>query len=366
MYQSFGIKNYRCFDDFKVDGLSRINLFAGKNDVGKTTLLEALFIHSGAYNANLPVIVNTFRGLNQFEIKSTNKETSLNLLFKDFNTEKSIEFISKNNENQTKKTTFSLIDKPDEMNQVVTSFFQNKQQIDSNFSTMDITQLFQLKNEEINSKTVMGPNNSITNYLLINSKGISQLPPNPPPFETVFISSTNPTYFKEELERFGKIVTLKKKDQLIKILQVIEPKIKDIQQTNLGGTPIIEVDIGLPRFIPIAVMGQGLSRLLNFILCLMDAKNGIVLIDEIENGIYFENLPVIWKHLANVAETFNVQIFATTHSLECINAAFQGIPSKKNTIFNYIRLDRKNGQIIPTTYDKASFDSTVDLGLDVR
>jgi AAA15 family ATPase/GTPase len=366
MYQSFGIKNFRCFDDFKLDGLNRINLFAGKNDVGKTTLLEALFIHSGAYNANHAITVNTLRGFTQFEIHSTNKETPLNLLFKDFDLEKHIEFKSKSDEQKVRKSTFSLVNKPEELNQFITTYFQNKQQTDSVFTTMDITQLFKLQNEEFNEKNVINTSKSISHYLLLNSKGVSQLPTTPPPFETMFFPSKGNPSFNEEANRFGKVATLKKKDQLIRALQIIEPRIKNIEQSNFSGLPLISVDIGLERLMQISVMGQGLSRMLSFVLGIMNAENGVILIDEIENGIYFENLPPMWKYLMMIAETFNVQVFATTHSLECINAAFQGIPSKRKTSFNYIRLDRKNGQIIPTSYDKESFETTMNLGLDVR
>jgi len=366
MYQSFGIKNFRCFDDFNVDGLNRINLFAGKNDVGKTTLLEALFIHSGAYNANHAITVNMLRGFNQFEIHSTNKETPLNLLFKDFDLEKPIEFKSKSDEQKVRKSIFQLIDKPAELNHFITTYFQNKQQTDSVLTTLDITQLFKLQNEEFIEKNVIDTNKSISHYLLLNSKGISQLPTIPPPFETMFFSTKGNPSFNEEANRFGKVASLKKKDQLIRALQIIEPRIKDIEQSNFSGLPLISVDIGLDRLIPISVMGQGLSRMLSFVLGIMNAENGVILIDEIENGIYFENLPIMWKYLMTLAENLNVQIFATTHSLECINAAFNGIPTKKKINFSYFRLDRKNGQIVPTLYDKESFETTMDLGLDVR
>ena len=50
MYRSFSIKNFRCFDELTVEGMGRINLIAGKNNVGKTALLEALWVHGGAPN----------------------------------------------------------------------------------------------------------------------------------------------------------------------------------------------------------------------------------------------------------------------------------------------------------------------------
>lgn len=366
MYKSFEIKNFRCFNDFKVEKLKRINLFAGKNDVGKTSLLEALFIHSGAYNANHAITVNTLRGFTQFEIHSIQKESPLNLLFKDFNTDRSIEFVSTNDEQTKRKSTFSLVNNPEELNHFITTFFENKQQTDSVLTTIDISQLFKLIDEETDEINVSKKKRSISHYLLLNSKGISQLPTISPPFETIFFPAKGYLSFLDELNRFGKVVTLKKKDQLIKALQIIEPSIKDIELSNYSGLPLISVDVGLDQLIPISVMGQGLSRMLSFVLGMMNAENGVILIDEIENGIYHENLPMMWRFLVKIAESMNIQIFATTHSLECINSAFQGIPNNKISSFNYVRLDRKDSLITPTYYNKESFDSTLALGLDVR
>ncbi len=51
MFQSFTFKNFRCFRDFKLDSLARVNLIAGQNNVGKTALLEAIFL---AFEARKP------------------------------------------------------------------------------------------------------------------------------------------------------------------------------------------------------------------------------------------------------------------------------------------------------------------------
>ncbi len=65
MLRSFTVKNYRCFRDFTIGGLERVNLIAGKNNTGKTALLEALFLFSGPNNPSLPTLVNIVRGVPQ-------------------------------------------------------------------------------------------------------------------------------------------------------------------------------------------------------------------------------------------------------------------------------------------------------------
>jgi AAA15 family ATPase/GTPase len=63
MYTSFEAKNFRGFEDLAISELGRVNLIAGVNNIGKTALLEALFIHCGAYNPVLALNVNALRGI---------------------------------------------------------------------------------------------------------------------------------------------------------------------------------------------------------------------------------------------------------------------------------------------------------------
>src|SRR2546422_3464204 len=67
MYSSFTVRRFRGLGDLRVDGFERLNLITGRNNVGKTSLLEALFIHSGAANVNLPFTVEFLRGVTQFQ-----------------------------------------------------------------------------------------------------------------------------------------------------------------------------------------------------------------------------------------------------------------------------------------------------------
>ena len=62
MYMSFRAENYRCFEDLTVEPLERVNLVAGKNNVGKTALLETLWLHHEYHNPSLAYWTNVARG----------------------------------------------------------------------------------------------------------------------------------------------------------------------------------------------------------------------------------------------------------------------------------------------------------------
>ena len=66
MFKAIKINNFRCFDDFEFGNLTKINLISGKNSVGKTALLEAIFLLIGAENISWVLKVSGFRGLTDF------------------------------------------------------------------------------------------------------------------------------------------------------------------------------------------------------------------------------------------------------------------------------------------------------------
>src|SRR5438046_1394 len=87
MYEGVKIQGFRVFDLFEVKGFQRINLITGQNNSGKTALLEALFIHSGAVNAGLVFAIDSFRGIPQFQ---SPLESAVSALFTGFDTSRKI------------------------------------------------------------------------------------------------------------------------------------------------------------------------------------------------------------------------------------------------------------------------------------
>jgi AAA15 family ATPase/GTPase len=95
-----------------------------------------------------------------------------------------------------------------------------------------------------------------------------------------------------------------------------------------------------------------------------DAK--VLLIDEIENGLHHSVLPVIWKGLFLAAKEFDVQIFATTHSWECILAADAAARTGEIYDLALIRLDRVKEDIKATVIDEKSLSTARELQWEMR
>lgn len=167
-------------------------------------------------------------------------------------------------------------------------------------------------------------------------------------------------------EEFGRLELLNKQDDLLQSLKVVEPRLRRLATIVVAGTPIIHGDIGLNRMIPLYLMGDGLRRLTSILLAIANAPHGMVLIDEIENGIHHSVLTKIWQAVSGAARQFDTQVIATTHSYECIQAAHQAFASSDQYEFRLHRLDRIAEKIRVVTYDQETLEVALKAELEVR
>jgi hypothetical protein len=203
--------------------------------------------------------------------------------------------------------------------------------------------------------------------MILDQKGVRSEPiPPPPPFPAFFLAARVRIPPAEDAERFGKLEILGQQDALLKALQVIEAQLRRLAVVVAGGVPMIHGDIGLGRLVPLPVMGEGMARLASLVLAIGNAPNGVVLVDEIENGLHHSILPKVWRAIGEVARQFNTQVFATTHSLECIVAAHRAFSESERYDFRLHRLERVHETIHAVTYDPETLEAAIETGLEVR
>jgi AAA15 family ATPase/GTPase len=122
----------------------------------------------------------------------------------------------------------------------------------------------------------------------------------------------------------------------------------------------------MQRLIPLPVMGGGIVRLTRLSLYIGNAPKGVVLVDEVENGIHYSVMDKVWKAIGEAARRFDAQVFATTHSRECIVAAHKAFTENGSYDFRLHRLEKVNKAISVITYDQKSLAAAIDTGLEVR
>ncbi len=360
MFKSFKVKNFRGFDSLEIDNLSRVNLIAGLNNVGKTALLEALFLYGGAYNPALTITLNNLRGIDTITVESATDKTPWDSYFFNFNSNKQIELIGADDANRhrilklkvARPSMDEIFDKNSRRQGEITSA-ESQKLIGVNSSILE------LEYEETGKKKGKS-------ILVVDAKGIRSQVIRPPPFQAVFLSSRSRPSVIESSERFGKLEMIGKHELLQEALKVFEPRLRRLSVVVIGGVPMIHGDIGLNRLLPLPQMGDGMTRLADVMLAIGNAPNGVVLVDEIENGIHHSTMSNIWRTIDKASQLFNTQVFATTHSLECIKAAHTAFKEDNTYDLKVHRLERTDATVRALTYGNDELDAAFEINLEVR
>lgn len=203
--------------------------------------------------------------------------------------------------------------------------------------------------------------------VLNNLQGIFVEPVPPPPlFPAYFLSTRMPATTAGEADQFSKLDSKNQQNVLVETLKIIEPNLQRIALISRGEIPILHGDIGVGELMPLSVMGDGMVRICSIILAIANASNGIVLIDEVENGLHHSVLKKLWIAIGDIARRFNTQIFATTHSYECIVAAHTAFSECSPYDFALYRLEKIKGKIKVIAYDQERLESTIESEWEVR
>jgi len=356
MIKEFSITNFKCFEYIVTKPWERVNLVAGKNNIGKTALLEAIWMHEGAHNAELALRVEQFRGITGF-----NNKDFLSDLFAEFKSEKEIILKAKYQDGKT--LTLKIIqEESKELKPIIET-----PEIQGSANIAPITPKVIFEGSENGNNICKSEF-----FLALNQQG------RPQPFSlagkkmvrpsAVFVSTGFSKEAKNKMnaERFSEQVERKRKRDIIEALKIIDDRLQDLALSKRGVENFVCGDIGYNKMLPLSLMGEGMERYLSFVLAILTAENGIVLIDEIENGFHHSIHAKVWSNLAKLARQYNVQIITTTHSYECIKAAHESFKRDEKYDFVLHRLDRVGRRIEDVTYDKETLEAALKSDMEIR
>jgi AAA domain, putative AbiEii toxin, Type IV TA system len=178
---------------------------------------------------------------------------------------------------------------------------------------------------------------------------------------------------KEMIDVFNQIVLTPEEELATEALQIIDPTIRRLAPSGThnhesghshGGFLVLKN--GMSQRVPIGSMGDGIWRCLGLALKIANAKDGILLVDEIDTGLHFSTMLGMWKMIWKTAERLNVQVFATTHSRDCWEslaevAESEGIQGDEVMIH---RIER--GRKSSVTFNSPQMTIAAERGIEVR
>ena len=172
-----------------------------------------------------------------------------------------------------------------------------------------------------------------------------------------------------DADRYSKLDRKGKIEPVLNALKLLEPRLERLAVLVEGGFPMINGDIGLNELIPVPMMGEGMVRLLSILLAIYDSTDGIILIDEIENGLHHTVMSKVWKAIAKAATQSNTQIFATTHSWECVESyisALSDLVDDDSVDGMLFRLDKSREEIQSVPYNLNDLSLIAEQKIEVR
>jgi len=315
MLKSIRIKNYRGFQDCSIHDFGRINIFAGMNNSGKTTLLEALFLWSSGGNPQLafnPVVVRVDVPVEKVPMPSPMPSmipaarymwsTAWQPMFHALGLGTQIEIVG---EHET-SGRLALDISTEQSNELVLSPNSDT----SNDYPDDL--IFRYGNGAKSNLLEIRIKTSGPSYDINTNGGIEV------PFHTVFVGMHN---VLTDIERLSKLKKENADASVLKAIQMVDPSINSIEIGVLSNHVIILADVGFEDRLPLQTLGVGPQRIASLATSAAAAAGGFLLIDEFDAGLHHSKLGDVWKALHAIAVDKNVQVFATTHSYECVRTA---------------------------------------------
>ncbi len=328
MIPALKILNFRLFKELDIENLKRVNLFAGKNNTGKTALLEALRIFGEADNISVLRYVLEQRG--EFKFEPWN-------LYDSVYYRPELERL-----------------KQDSQRTLVLSINH-----------------FELIRKFIGERnvhySVTNTNNRAGEQLDAGKLFFQLSQPVFPNDRFVFVPFNAKEYFPLNYY-WDKIALTSLEDDLINILkETILPNLVrlDVQQNERVVVRLKEES----KPIPLKNLGDGAQRMFLMALALINAKDSVLLIDEIETGLHYSVLEQLWEMIFKYAIQLNIQVFATTHSQDTIRAftyLLEKEEYEQEGCFFRLQVNRKDGQIEAIALGKERLEAALETQSEIR
>jgi ABC-type branched-subunit amino acid transport system ATPase component len=317
MIEQLEIKNFRGFSEYKIEDVGQVNLLVGTNNCGKTSILEAVHLLKSRGDAAVLFSLLSRRGerIQNEERMSRRAEGDVRRLFHGFQLIPKSSFAISFIDHTVEALTVSV----HEIQPTQLSLFK---EITDSTGQYQLNVNWGLGQDKTAQQEYPISYTGGLSYQDMRRMSYTKPPADNSNVEFIPASSLSP---QKIVALFDQVVLTPDEELVLKAVRIVEPD--TIRLASLGGgnlSPGDHVRGGIivksskwEERIPIGSFGDGIWRLLGLILSLVSAKNGTLLIDEIDTGLHHTVMSKMWKLICTTAKKLNVQVFATTHSRDC-------------------------------------------------
>lgn len=374
MLESFQIHNFRLFQHLEVKNLGRVNLIVGKNNSGKSTFLEALELYASNASATVMLELVESRQETWFSEAQPHSQNFIS------NPVRHLFFGHKLPTIGGDGISLGEISSNIKL-RIGAAAYQNKNDDEGTIRKIRISdvefdedisnvEVFLVAKEGERTRRIFRLDRNIRD-IRRSSRIFYERQESEFKYTWQIVSKANiPNRKLAALWDLTSLTDLE--SEVISALRLIDERVtgvafvEDVSRGTASDNrvPLVKIK-GIDEPLPLKSMGDGMTRLFHIIVALVNARNGLLLIDEFENGLHWSIQPKIWDIVFQLSERLNVQVFATTHSRDCIKGFYEAW-NNYPTLGSFFRLDEKNESIKATEYTSESLSDSIDMDVEVR
>ena len=361
MIQTLRLENYRGFEEYRLRHLRKVNLLVGPNNCGKTSVLEA--VHLLVSRGDPRVLIESARRRwesSAWEDRRRVAEHPLHHHFHGHRLEPGVGLSVSDSHDFGRvqiQVTEGDPDEPGDLFEIISG------------SGRPLALVIHAGNDKEGTVFPLTDDGSL-DWRSPAMRHLAHNRPNWPPSQFVTAESLHP---REMASAWNRVIQHGRESEVVGAMKLLQEDLQTIhflaaEPTSSGGGSdgiLLGFQPGTRR-IPIGSYGDGMRRLLALSLSLVRAAKGFLLIDEIDTGLHWTVMEEMWSLVVDAAVNSSVQVFATTHSLDCIVglAAFLKKRPDLADAVSVQKVERKLDQSV--SFDGMDILTATDLSIEMR
>jgi AAA15 family ATPase/GTPase len=351
MIERVEIDNFRCFETLYVDGLKRINVIVGKNSSGKSAFLEALFLSSSSNGPNIAFQMRAIRRVGG-QIQAIGDVQSYRGIWEDL-------FY---NFDTAKKVHISIRGNAGDQRQLWISIKDNLQQNIPYGKDLDGTSGY----PQVSFAWRRGGGKEIVVKPRVTNTGLELGTFVLDHFPMIWFHPAAADAAEVTARRYSELSKRFESQPIIDALKAEFDFIQDISIEFFSSIPMVFATVvGKSQKLPLGLVSDGVNRLFTILIGIAYYAGGVVLIDQLEDGLFFERFPSVWKLLHSMATKYRTQLFISSHSRECLSAVGLTLSNNQDD-FCLLRSERQDSKCIVDRFNADTLLAALEEGVEFR